>query len=95
MSIFNWKRKTALETTIDSALKSMSVLEPESKEYAAIASTVGTLYEAKGHEPNRRISWDTVAVILGNLLGIILILTYEQVNVITTKALNFIIKGRV
>jgi hypothetical protein len=43
----------------------------------------------------KRISPDTLAVIAGNLLGIVLILTYEKVNVITTKALGFIIRGRV
>ena len=31
----------------------------------------------------------------GNLMGIFLILGYEKANVITSKALGFIIKGRV
>lgn len=47
------------------------------------------LREKKGVDPN------TKAVVLGNLLGILLILGYEKGNVITTKALGFIIRGRV
>ena len=47
------------------------------------------LREEKGVDPN------TKAVVLGNLLGILLILGYEKGNVITTKALGFIIRGRV
>jgi hypothetical protein len=41
------------------------------------------------------VSPDTIAVVAGNLLGIILILGYEKADVITTKALGFVLKGRV
>jgi len=44
---------------------------------------------------NWKVSPDTLLVVAGNLLGIVLILTYEKANIITTKALNFILKGRV
>lgn len=42
-----------------------------------------------------KVSPDTLLVVAGNLLGIVLILTYEKGNIITTKAINFILKGRV
>ncbi len=41
------------------------------------------------------ISPDTVAIIAGNLLGILLILNYEKLNVVSTKALGFVLRGRV
>lgn len=41
------------------------------------------------------VSPDTIAVIAGNLLGIGLILSYEKLNVISTKALGFVLRGRV
>lgn len=44
----------------------------------------------------KRISPDTIAVIAGNLLGIALIIGHEQLgHVISTKALGFVLKGRV
>ncbi len=42
-----------------------------------------------------RISPDTLAVVAGNLLGIMLILNHEKMNVITSKALAFVLRGRI
>jgi len=42
-----------------------------------------------------RVSPDTILIVAGNLLGILLILKYEELNIITTKAMSFVIKGRV
>jgi hypothetical protein len=88
-------KRTNLEKVIDSALEGMSQLEPNSKEYTAIANNIEKLYKVKLEERSQRISPDTIAVVAGNLLGIALILGYEKANVITSKALGFIIKGRV
>ncbi len=43
----------------------------------------------------RRVSPDTIAIVVCNLLGIILILEHERSHVIASKALGFIIRGRV
>ena len=42
-----------------------------------------------------KVSGDTLVIVGANLLGIILILKFEQLDIITTKALSFVIKGRV
>jgi len=42
-----------------------------------------------------KISPDTILVVAGNLLGIILILKFEQVDLLTSRALNFVLKGRI
>ena len=88
-------KRSNLEKEIDNVLGHMSELDPDSKEYSAMASNLERLFSAKSKEKDRKISPDTLAVIAGNLLGIGLILTYEKVNVIATKALGFVIKGRV
>jgi hypothetical protein len=88
-------KRTNLEKAIDMVIKNMANYSPDSEEYAAMAENLERLYKAKANECNRRVSPDTVAIIVGNLLGILLILGYEKANVITTKALGFVIKGRV
>jgi len=40
-------------------------------------------------------SGDAVLTVLGNLLGIGMILNFEQVNLLQTKALAFVMKGKV
>lgn len=46
-------------------------------------------------KPSLSISPDTILIVAGNLAGIILILGYEKMDIITSKALNFVLKGRV
>jgi hypothetical protein len=70
-------------------------VQPDSGEYTAITSNLEKLYKAKGEDTPCRIKPDTIAIVAGNLLGILLILKYEELNIITTKALSFVIKGRV
>lgn len=47
------------------------------------------------YEKKHKVSPDTMAVIAGNLLGILLILGYEKTDIITSKALGFVLKGRI
>jgi hypothetical protein len=42
-----------------------------------------------------KISPDTVVIVASNLLGILLILNFEKLDVISTKALGFVMRGRV
>jgi len=42
-----------------------------------------------------KISPDTLLIVGGNLLGILLILNFEKMDIVTTKALQFVMKGRV
>ena len=88
-------KRTNLEKEIDRVIEQMSSTEPNTDEYKAISENLEKLYKAKAHERIRNVSPDTIAVIAGNLLGIGLILGYEKANVITTKALGFVMKGRV
>lgn len=47
------------------------------------------------NQRNFKVSSDTILIVAGNLLGILLILKYEQLDIITTKAMSFVLKGRV
>ena len=89
-------KRTALEKEIDSVIDCMSKYQKDSKEYSAMLANLKSLMTLKAEESaKKKVSPDTVAIVAGNLLGIVLILTYEKANIITTKALGFIIKGRV
>lgn len=52
--------------------------------------------ESKKDEVNRRrrVSPDTMALIAANLAGIAVIIGYERINVITSKALGFVARTR-
>lgn len=95
MKLTNSNSKRKLEEEIKSILTKMSETDPETKEYTAMAANLETLIQAQNVKKAKGIGMDTVAIIAGNLLGILLILGYEKASIITTKALSFVIRGRV
>lgn len=95
LNITKKDKRTNLEKEIDRILKEAEYLSPDSEKYSAVTENIERLCKAKSYEKSRSVSPDTIAVIAGNLLGIALILGYEQSHVITSKALNFVLKGRV
>jgi hypothetical protein len=42
----------------------------------------------------KRVSKDTLVLVAGNLLGIVVILGYEKAHVVTSRAMNFVMKLR-
>lgn len=41
------------------------------------------------------ITPDTIVIVSANLIGILLILNYEKLDIISSKAIGFVLKGRV
>lgn len=89
------KEKTMLEEQIDDLHGKLSKEEVDSEEYRALMSTLERCYKIKSEQNSDRVDANTKAAILGNLAGIALILNYERVHVISTKALGFIVKSKV
>ena len=85
--------KTDLEKTIERLFAKLERTSPETKEYAAISDQLVKLYKLQADTVKPRVSYDTLALIGGNLAGILLILTHERANVITSKALGFVSKA--
>lgn len=88
-------KRTLLEKEIDSVLRTMEHLSPGSEVYAKMADNLVKLYEAKATEKSRRVSPDTVLTVLGSAFGIVWITHHEKLNVISSKAMQFVLRGRV
>jgi hypothetical protein len=56
-----------------------------------LSEAQATLWEA---QKPRGVSKDVLAPVVGNLVGIMAILSHERMNVITTKAMSLIIKPK-
>jgi hypothetical protein len=83
---------TRLDEVIDSALTHMIDLDPTTDAYAKAADQVSKLYKLKESTTPKRVSSDTLAVVLGNLAGIGMILGYERAHIVTSKALGFVLR---
>ena len=86
--------KTKLESAIDDLLDQMSNFSGDDSEYAKMADQLEKLYKLKAIDKPDRVDANTLAVVAGNLAGIILIVGYERANVVTSKALSFIRQAR-
>lgn len=88
------KYQRDLESELESAVLRLKANLLGSDEYAKELAHVERLYEMMDNKSTSRISPDTRATVAANLLGILLILKHEHVNVITSKALSFVIRTR-
>lgn len=87
-----------LQDAINALLYEMQNVPSDSDQYAILQKRFVELYSSKkvDHEINRtsRISPDVMLTVGANLIGILLIIKHEEVNVIATKALGFVMKAR-
>ena len=83
---------TALEETIEDLLKHMRAVEEDSEQYSKMADQLVKIYALKQQDTAPTVSPDVLATVLGNLLGIILIVGHERAHIVTSKALLFVQK---
>ena len=82
-----------LNNEINAVLDSMSVYGPDSPEYAKLMGHLKELNELQhGRKTARKVSPDQMALVIGNLAGILAIISYEHLHVITSKALTTLVK---
>lgn len=95
----NEPKPSRLEDTIDDMLVELKSHQSDSDEACTIVVNITKLVEAqatlKSADKASAVSPDVVATVVGNLVGIGMILSYEHVNVITSKALGFVMKPKV
>jgi hypothetical protein len=88
------KIETKLEEEILSLLSKLSETQKDAEEYSAIVDRLSKLHKLKSEEGLKPISPDTALVVAANLFGIIWLTRYERENVISSKALGFVMKPR-
>lgn len=88
--------KSGLEETIDIMLIELAKKTPGTEEYDYILKQLTELYNLKkidgDIETPRKWRPEFVVPAVATLVGILIIVGYERVNVVTSKALNFVPK---
>lgn len=83
-----------LDEAMHEVYSEMKGFTADSDEYCKMTDQLIKLHSMQTLDKSRRISPDTAATIGANLLGIALVLHYERLHVVTSKALNFVIRLR-
>ena len=86
-----WRQKgSVFDAPIRKVLTQMAVYGPEDPEYAKLIEHLDRLNQMKADERKSRVSPDTMALVFGNLAGILIIVAYEQKHVMVSRAVNFL-----
>lgn len=88
------KGPTPLDEAIDRIMNDMTTVTPGSEEYATLLERLERLTKLKTDTRRQPISPDTVLTVVGNLLGVGVIVSYEHAHVITSKALGQLLKTK-
>lgn len=88
------EKTTPIDEQIDAVLEEMHAVGVTAEEYSKLMSYLERLNEIKVKERQDPVSRDTLALIGGNLLGILLIVAYEQKHVMTSKGFSQIIRPK-
>jgi hypothetical protein len=87
--------ETKLDAEINSALEELASKDKMSEEYGTLVERIAKLHKLKTEERPKRISPDTALVVAANLLGILVLTTFESSNVIKARsAIGFVMKPR-
>lgn len=81
------RKDESLQRQIDAVLNEMQLKGVFHEDYPKLMTHLERLYEIKEKSQRPRLSWDTLVIVGGNLIGVLLIVAYEQKHVMSSKAL--------
>lgn len=83
-----------LDDLIESVMLEMSTTNAKSDEYPKLLSYLERLTRIKGKNTRERVSSDTMAIVFGNLVGIVILVAYEHAHPVASKAITQVIKPK-
>jgi len=91
----NWKiwkdEPNDLDEPIEKILNNLRTLDPNSEQYSRNVVFLERLTKLKAETKLKfKVSPDTIAIVAGNLLGILIIVAYEQKHAMVSKGLTYI-----
>lgn len=89
-----WKGEGSswIDEEIDRVASGLRFHEIDSKEYQANLMTLKSLHQMKEEDKSDSVIRNNIVVVAGNLLGILMIIKHEHVNIITSRALSLLLK---
>ena len=88
------KPKSRLQIEIDQLVLALGDHTTGSEEYGEIVERLSKLHKINQDTRPASVDPNTALMIADNLLGIVVIVRHENLNVITSKALSFVLRPR-
>jgi hypothetical protein len=93
--MFGSKDPSLLELEIDRAIRELKNHPIGSEDYVRTLDVIVKLHKMKEEEKSSSISRDTLAIVGTNLLGILMIIKHERVDIVSRAAMSLILKPRI
>lgn len=94
-NIFRRETTIAVDPLIDAVLEAMHREGPESAEYPKMMTYLERLNDVKAKDSQDPVSRDTIVIVAGNLLIVLLMMAYENKHVMSRSAIGQLIRPRV
>jgi hypothetical protein len=78
------------ELEVERVLTRIKDMEPSSEEYRSAVEALRVLCEARAKKAPNHISPESVIAVAANLVNLLLVLNYERINVLTSRAFGFV-----
>lgn len=75
-------------------LDDMIAFGPDSPEYPSLMTQLERITNVRKVEPRRRLNYDDLPMVVGNIVVAVIIVAYEHKHVITTRAKDFLLRSR-
>lgn len=93
--MFNNPLKSNYQEAIDDLLIEMKITPKTSEEYQQLNSQLKTLTETQTNKKSGAVKLSEAGIVVGgNLAGILAIIHYEKLNVMTSKALSLVMRPK-
>lgn len=86
------KTPSGIDIAIEDVLSELKGFTSDTDEYSKMTIQLERLHAMKVAEKPCRVDPNTMVIVAGNVIGIILILKFERINIITSKAMLFVSK---
>lgn len=90
--MFAIRKTSKLDDVEDRLVQELLVQDPTSTVFSDALEHFERVVELRSKKDRWRVSPDTMAVVAGNLIGIVIMVKYERFNVITSKAKDMLLR---
>jgi hypothetical protein len=84
----------SIDGQIMKILQEMDETETKSERYPDLMADLERMTKVRAEQRRVQVSQDTIALIIGNLAGILLIIAYEQKHVMSSKGFTQILRPK-
>lgn len=88
------RKKYSIEDEIDRVIVELSKMEPGSADYVTAVGNLEMLYSARSYKSSKTVSNESILTAATAIGQMLLMLNYERLNVLSTKAISFVFRGR-